>query len=187
MNKPKDEDNLNFFTYLEQQTTEEEFSKIEKNYLAGNSGLINLTYDAGEYYVYYSKIHFSPTGYSVYDQWHLAIYVPEAVVFSNVNNIIQAVLTTLIVVFVFIIAVTIMLVAMFIVKRDNDIIMKKQLAANKLLENAADSAVEASQAKTVFLSNMSHDIRTPINGIIGMTEIAKKAHRRRRNGKRLPC
>ena len=108
------------------------------------------------------------------DVWHLAIYVPEAVVFSNVNSIIKAVLTTLIAVFVFIIAVSIMLVGMFIIKRDNDIIMKKQLAANKLLENAADSAVEASHAKTVFLSNMSHDIRTPINGIICMTEIAKK-------------
>ena len=32
---------------------------------------------------------------------------------------------------------------------------------------------QASQAKTQFLSSMSHDIRTPMNAIIGMTEIAK--------------
>ena len=34
-------------------------------------------------------------------------------------------------------------------------------------------AEEASVAKTEFLSNMSHDIRTPINGIMGMLDIAE--------------
>ena len=34
----------------------------------------------------------------------------------------------------------------------------------------------ATKAKSDFLSNMSHDIRTPINGIIGMTTIAKGVH-----------
>lgn len=40
------------------------------------------------------------------------------------------------------------------------------------LESALDSASAANEAKTSFLSNMSHDIRTPMNGIIGMTAIA---------------
>lgn len=35
-------------------------------------------------------------------------------------------------------------------------------------------AEQASEAKTQFLSSMSHDIRTPMNAVIGMTEIAKK-------------
>lgn len=38
----------------------------------------------------------------------------------------------------------------------------------------AEDAQSASQSKSVFLSSMSHDIRTPLNGIIGMTEIAKR-------------
>lgn len=38
----------------------------------------------------------------------------------------------------------------------------------------AEAMAETSRAKTVFLSNMSHDIRTPINGIMGVTTIAKK-------------
>lgn len=38
---------------------------------------------------------------------------------------------------------------------------------------ALRKAEEASQAKTEFLSNMSHDIRTPINGIMGMLDIAQ--------------
>ncbi|RZS92033.1 hybrid sensor histidine kinase/response regulator [Cuneatibacter caecimuris] len=42
----------------------------------------------------------------------------------------------------------------------------------KALERALEAATAASQAKSSFLSQMSHDIRTPMNAIIGMTEIA---------------
>lgn len=41
------------------------------------------------------------------------------------------------------------------------------------IEQALHKAEEASRAKTEFLSNMSHDIRTPINGIMGMIDIAQ--------------
>ncbi len=42
----------------------------------------------------------------------------------------------------------------------------------KDLEHAIEEAVHADQAKSEFLSSMSHDIRTPMNAIVGMTEIA---------------
>ncbi|WP_334125585.1 PAS domain-containing protein [Phascolarctobacterium faecium] len=41
-----------------------------------------------------------------------------------------------------------------------------------VLQNALDLAQEANRAKTDFLSAMSHDIRTPMNAIIGMTDLA---------------
>jgi signal transduction histidine kinase/CheY-like chemotaxis protein len=44
----------------------------------------------------------------------------------------------------------------------------------KELSNALEAAEAASRAKSEFLRRMSHDIRTPINGIIGMTNIARK-------------
>ncbi len=40
------------------------------------------------------------------------------------------------------------------------------------LEKAREEAVHATRAKSEFLSNMSHDIRTPMNAIVGMTAIA---------------
>ena len=58
--------------------------------------------------------------------------------------------------------------------------MKEMEAANKKLKKAKNIATEALQtaenankAKTDFLSNMSHDIRTPMNAIIGMTSLIR--------------
>ena len=45
---------------------------------------------------------------------------------------------------------------------------------NKKLQAAAAEAAAANKAKTDFLSTMSHDIRTPMNAIIGLTTIAEK-------------
>lgn len=43
---------------------------------------------------------------------------------------------------------------------------------HRLLEEALVEAQRASEAKTMFLNNMSHDIRTPMNAIIGFTSLA---------------
>lgn len=48
----------------------------------------------------------------------------------------------------------------------------KDLKARQALEEAYQAANRANAAKTDFLSSITHDIRTPLNGIIGMTAIA---------------
>jgi signal transduction histidine kinase/DNA-binding response OmpR family regulator len=50
--------------------------------------------------------------------------------------------------------------------------LKQEEAQKQLLTLAAQQAEAANHAKSDFLSNMSHDIRTPMNAIIGMTAIA---------------
>ena len=45
---------------------------------------------------------------------------------------------------------------------------------NKRLQSTAKEAASANKAKTDFLSTMSHDIRTPMNAIIGLTTITEK-------------
>ena len=42
------------------------------------------------------------------------------------------------------------------------------------LKDAMESALAANEAKSVFLSNMSHDIRTPMNAILGFTELIRR-------------
>lgn len=52
--------------------------------------------------------------------------------------------------------------------------LNKELAfSGQQLQSALSSAEHASQAKTVFLNNMSHDIRTPMNAVIGFTSLAQ--------------
>ena len=51
--------------------------------------------------------------------------------------------------------------------------MEEEQQSKKKLEQALAAAEQASRAKSDFLSSMSHDIRTPMNAIIGMTTLAQ--------------
>ena len=49
---------------------------------------------------------------------------------------------------------------------------RREMEQRNLLENALLQANKANKAKSIFLSNMSHDIRTPMNAIVGFTNLA---------------
>ena len=63
-------------------------------------------------------------------------------------------------------------VGMFVDITDRVDTDQKLLEQHRILEEALIHAEEASEAKTMFLNNMSHDIRTPMNAIIGFTNLA---------------
>lgn len=50
----------------------------------------------------------------------------------------------------------------------------EELAKNQMLRESLDSARMANQAKSDFLSRMSHDMRTPMNAVIGFSDLARR-------------
>lgn len=64
------------------------------------------------------------------------------------------------------------LIKVLLVSMDVSPEKKAEIESRKALKEAYRSAENASRAKTQFLSNMSHDIRTPMNAIVGLTAIA---------------
>ena len=65
-------------------------------------------------------------------------------------------------------------VEMIACMRNIDDEIRRELGIRQELEDAKIKAEAANQAKSTFLFNMSHDIRTPMNAIIGFTDIAEK-------------
>ena len=64
-----------------------------------------------------------------------------------------------------------MLAFYFIAAKDTDLLKERQ---EKAIQAALKEAQEANQAKSVFLSRVSHDIRTPMNAVINLTELARQ-------------
>ncbi|MDE6642007.1 MAG: response regulator [Acetatifactor sp.] len=63
-------------------------------------------------------------------------------------------------------------IMVMVVSRDITEQVRKQREQTQALQDALMQAQHANRAKTTFLSNMSHDIRTPMNAIIGFSTIA---------------
>ncbi len=66
-------------------------------------------------------------------------------------------------------------IACLVIARDVSEQRRQELQTQKELRVAMERAASAADAKVQFLRHMSHDVRTPINGIRGMVEMARKA------------
>lgn len=98
--------------------------------------------------------------------YYIYIYVPEKVVFSA---LLQNVMATFL---LYVIAISLMWLSLRKSKENSlRIERKKEQDYQRNLLEAAKKAEAANQAKTEFLQRMSHDIRTPINGIRGMVDV----------------
>ena len=98
-----------------------------------------------------------------YSEWHLVIVMPYGSLDEEISTLSsQWIAMTLA-------GSAIILAALMLIFAKYMQITREQMTE---LDNARREAIHANQAKSEFLSNMSHDIRTPMNAIVGMTAIA---------------
>ena len=98
-----------------------------------------------------------------YSEWYLLTTMPYSTMDSIVSGLSQQWARTAV------LGGAVLLAALLVVFAQYFKLTRQQLEA---LEKAREEAEEATRAKSEFLSNMSHDIRTPMNAIVGMTAIA---------------
>lgn len=98
-----------------------------------------------------------------YSEWHLVTILP----FGSLDEIVERLnynsMRTMLLIF------TIIIIALLFIFYNYFKMTHQQIID---LDAARQEALQATKAKSEFLSNMSHDIRTPMNAIVGMTAIA---------------
>ena len=87
---------------------------------------------------------------------------------QKISNEIEIINTTITIVIIVLFVLFLILVKNYRSKQKLSIILKER---NVHLEIAKDEAEKASQLKTAFLSNVTHELRTPLYGVVGLTSL----------------
>lgn len=151
-----------YFASLYERYPDDDPVKIE-NYING------LSEAMAKKESYFTIMNFESSSQQIYctslpySEWYLLTILP----FGTLNETIESLNQNSIGVTVLVCAVIlIVLLVIFYVY------FKMTCRQLEYLEKARQDALAATKAKSLFLSNMSHDIRTPMNAIVGMTAIA---------------
>ena len=119
-------------------------------------------------------------------EWTLIFLVPAEYVATNTLKLVNFIMV-FIVIFTVIVAACVMMGIFFVMYRNQqeairlerennaklETVNTKLRQAKQAAEDAFQVAQEANRSKSSFLANMSHDIRTPMNAIIGITSLIR--------------
>lgn len=134
---------------------------VRQDIKLNKSGSAHMIYENADYIMAYQPLNI--------DDWY-AIYIVSLDSISRETG-------TFILQTVLIIGGTgavLLILSLILVNINNSRWRMRQKEIMKQLRAAVGESKRASSAKSDFLSRMSHDIRTPLNGIIGMTDIARR-------------
>jgi signal transduction histidine kinase/CheY-like chemotaxis protein len=104
--------------------------------------------------------------------WSILLFVPADVLGEYSVNLLNAATVFFAIAAVVFAAICTLMMFLVLAGRADKKLLQQEKESNMMLGEAARRAENANQAKSDFLSHMSHDIRTPINAIVGMTDIA---------------
>ncbi len=137
--------------------------KTPEEYLAELGTAMDARKDySTEFTIYGERRHLYCTSLS-YSEWYLLVFMPYGVLDETISQLGSEWIYTALC------GCAIILIALLFVFGKYLKITWQQMED---LDEARNAAEHANQAKSEFLSNMSHDIRTPMNAIVGMTSIA---------------
>lgn len=163
-----DDDVENYYDWLLESYTFDEsdgdtvVAQMKEKLDHGEMFSMVITLEGKQMHVYCSPLSNS--------EWYLITVMPYGALDEAVANLgSQRIETTIIGCGILLVAT---LIVFFIYFRMSRRQMNEIEQAKKEAEKAQKEAVQANLAKSEFLSNMSHDIRTPMNAIVGMTAIA---------------
>ncbi|MGO4945649.1 histidine kinase dimerization/phospho-acceptor domain-containing protein [Blautia sp. Sow4_E7] len=149
--------------YLHNSSFEETLAQLEENGTAYSNAVMN-----GEE-IYYAFYHMENA------QWTLIFMVPSAYVATNTVQLVNTTIRLVLVFAAFMLVVSGSFIFGILKRQQKQAVeaeRRNSLELEKLnrdLEKAVQEADAANKAKSDFLANMSHDIRTPMNAIVGIT------------------
>ena len=108
------------------------------------------------------------------NDWDLVMVVPEEFVSAETIDFASAIIDTAAFLSLVIFFGVLLLVIYIYNSKNQSLLLKQEREYSEALAASAEEAKNANMAKTKFLSHMSHDIRTPINGILGMINKAER-------------
>ncbi len=144
------------------QTPENYITELEAAMKAGNDYSTMVQIDGVRHHMYASSLPNSV--------WYLVTLMPYGALNESVESLgMRSIAASAAVCAVILLSLIVVFLWYFSLNRAQ---MKELEEAKHLAEEARQEAELASKSKGEFLSNMSHDIRTPMNAIVGMTAIA---------------
>ena len=129
---------------------------------------MEISYQGVEYYLATCPVANIPN-------WNLMVVVDREVLVGsekNPDDYANLLMWVLIIILVSLVSATVLLLVYL---KGKERLSEEQKESTRLLELAAKEANRANRAKTELMAHISHDIRTPIGGVMGMTNIARRS------------